>query len=52
MADPTKTKQRTGERTPTPDELEAEIGIDADFDDVMDAVTGGYGTSRRGHHPI
>lgn len=39
------------EHTPTAEEMEADISIDADPLDVIDAIAAGYG-SDDGHHPI
>lgn len=49
--DPKPTTCRAEQRTPTREELEADISIGADFDEVMDAIIAGHGTGD-GHHPI
>ena len=49
--DPKPTTGRAEQRTPTREELEADISIDADFDEVMGAVIAGHGAGR-GNHPI
>ena len=36
------------DRTPTREELETDVSIPATFDEVMQAVTDGYGTRRSG----
>ena len=48
MDDPKQPDQRDPDRTPTREELESDVSIPATFDEVMQAVTDGYGTRRSG----
>ena len=43
---------RTPGQTPTREELEADVSIPGTFDEVMQAVSDGYGTRRSGHHSV
>ena len=48
--DPKQTAQDSKDRAPTREQLEADVSIPASFDEVMQAVTDGYGSRRSGHH--
>ena len=52
MTDPEQSDQRNPDRAPTREEMDADVSIQATFDEAMQAVTDGYGTRRSGHHPV
>ena len=47
MDDPKQPDEQKQDQTPTREELETDVSIPASFDEVMQAVTDGYGTHPR-----
>ena len=52
MSSPKPSGQDNQDRTPTREEMDADVSIQATFDEVMQAVTDGYGTRQSGHHSV
>ena len=47
-----RSDRRNRERTPSREEMDADVSIPARFEKVMLAVTDGCGTRSRGHHSV
>ena len=52
MTRPKRSDRRNLEWMPTREEMDADVSVPALFEEVMLAVTDGYGALSRGHHSV